>query len=208
MNSKHRSQLALWLFNPFQRIAGWPSLLFGVTAIVIASIIGAQKNVHFDGVLDTHVGPPFPVWFFIGEGIINWISLTAILWMAGKAVSQTSFRAVDLFGTQAFARWPTILIATSALLPGFHRFTDQLVRALQVNPTAPQVTFASSDALMFLAVTVSMLIGLVWMVALMWKSFSLCCNVRGPKAIVAFVVSLIAAEVLSKVLIMQLPNFL
>jgi hypothetical protein len=39
------------------------------------------------------------------------------------------------------------------------------------------------------------------MVALMWKSFAHCCNVRGGKAIGAFVLSLLAAEALSKVLI-------
>jgi hypothetical protein len=58
-----------------------------------------------------------------------------------------------------------------------------------------------SDAVVFAAVTGVMLLAVIWMVALMWKSFSHCCNVRGGKAIGAFVMSLLAAEVLSKVLI-------
>jgi hypothetical protein len=42
------------------------------------------------------------------------------------------------------------------------------------------------------------------MVALMWKSFSHCCNVRGGKAVAVFVVGLVVAEVFSKVLILAL----
>jgi len=46
----------------------------------------------------------------------------------------------------------------------------------------------------------------VWMVALMWKSFSLCCNVRGGKAVAYFVAGLLVAEGLSKVLITALAR--
>jgi hypothetical protein len=53
-------------------------------------------------------------------------------------------------------------------------------------------------------VTLFMLACTVWMVALMWKSFSHCCNVRGGKAVATFVIALLLAEVLSKVLIGQL----
>lgn len=208
MNSALKTRIIQALFNPFERIAGGPSLLLGLLSIVLASWIGARKNIHFDGVLDMHVGPPFPLWLFIGEGIVSWLCMCVCLWIAGKAISRTSFRALDLCGTQALARWPTVITAIISLLPGFHRFTDQLVQAIQADPLSPQITFASSDALAFLAVTIVMLLGTVWMVALMWKSFSLCCNVRGTKAVLSFTVSLILAEVLSKVLIAQLPSLL
>jgi hypothetical protein len=46
------------------------------------------------------------------------------------------------------------------------------------------------------------------MVALMWRSFSHCCNVRGGKAVATFVIALLLAEVLSKVLIGQLFKLL
>ena len=208
MNPALRSRLVQALFNPFTRIAGGSSILLGLLSIVLASWIGAQKNIHFDGVLDMHVGPTFPLWVFVGEGMVSWICMCICLWIAGKGISHTSFRSLDLFGTQALARWPTVITAIVSLLPGFHRFTDQLVRAIQANPIFPQITFATSDKIVFLAVVISMLMGTVWMVALMWKSFSLCCNVRGTKAVLSFTVSLIFAEVLSKVLIAQLPYLL
>lgn len=191
------------LFSPFQRIAGGPALGLGLAAIVVTALIGAPQGLHFDGVLDMHAGMRAPWWVFVGEGLINWISLALMLLAAGRLLSKTAFRSLDLFGTQALARWPTILIALACLAPGFHRYTEAIVRSLSslkpgVVPTLPP---GGADAFVFILVTVATLAGIVWMVALMWKSFSHCCNLRGGKAVGAFVVALIAAEVLSKVLI-------
>ncbi len=203
-------KLAQLLFNPFHRIAGVLSLGLGIAAITLTALIGASHGVHFDGVLDTHVGPRGPWWFFAAEGLIDWLCLAGVLLLAGRLVSRTAFRSIDLLGTQALARWPTLLIALACLAPGFHRFSAELLKSLTtVKPGAiPQLPAASSDALVFGLVTVVMLVCAVWMVALMWKSFAYCCNVRGGRAVTAFVVGLLAAEVLSKVLITWLAGSL
>ena len=195
-------KLAQLLFHPFHRIAGGASLALGLAAIVIASLIGATKGVHFDGVLDTHVGPKGPWWLFVAEGLIDWLSLASLLLIAGRLISKSSFRAIDLLGTQALARWPTLVIALACLAPGFHRYSAALMKMLtELKPGSIPAMPGGSDAVVFAAVTGVMLLAVIWMVALMWKSFSHCCNVRGGKAIGAFVMSLLAAEVLSKVLI-------
>ena len=40
---------------------------------------------------------------------------------------------------------------------------------------------------------------LCWTVVLMYKAYSVSCNIKGAKAIVSFIIGLIIAEVLSKV---------
>jgi hypothetical protein len=195
-----------FLFSPFHRIAGGPALGLGIAGIVTASLIGAPQRLHFDGVLDMHVGMRAPWWVFVAEGLINWLSLALLLLAAGRLLSKTAFRSLDLIGTQALARWPTLLVALACLAPGFHRYTEALVRSLSnLKPGAvPAMPPGGADAVVFLLVTLATLAGIVWMVALMWKSFSHCCNLRGGKAVAAFVVTLLAAEVLSKVLIVLL----
>ena len=47
--------------------------------------------------------------------------------------------------------------------------------------------------------TTVMFIDLVWMVALIYRAFALCCNVRGVRAIATFIIGLIVVEVLSEV---------
>lgn len=198
------STLATPLFNPFVRIAGATSLYLGLGIILVSCWLGSFSGLHFDGVLDAHVGGKVHVWIFLAEGVIDWLSPALVLLAAGRLVSKSAFRAVDLIGTQALARWPMIFVALAALAPGFHRFTAQLlesVKAMATDPAKFTPPPMGADAVIFGVVTLTMLACTVWMVALMWKSFSHCCNVRGGRAVVAFVVGLLVAEVVSKVLI-------
>jgi hypothetical protein len=193
------------LFSPFHRIAGGTSLGLGLAAITVTALIGAVQGLHFDGVLDVHVGFRAPWWVFVAEGLINWICLAGVLLGAGRMLSGTAFRAIDLLGTQALARWPMVITALACLAPGFHRYSAALVKSLaNLKPGAVPTLPGGVDAVVFGLVTVVMLACTVWMVALMWKSFSHCCNVRGGRAVAFFVVGLLVAEGLSKVLITAL----
>jgi hypothetical protein len=116
------------LFNPFVYIAGGQALGYGVVAIVVAGWIGMASNTHFDGVLDVHSGvvPRFP--FFMAEGFIDWLCLAAVLFVMGKIVSRTSFRLVDVFGTQALARWPTLFTTLVTLPHAFGNYSRALIK--------------------------------------------------------------------------------
>lgn len=207
MTSSATPRVTPLLFHPFIFIAGASSLLAGLATILLTGWLGALNNVHFDGVLDVHAGAGLPLWLTLSEGLIAWLTLSVLLFLVGRLLSRTSFRAIDLFGTQALARWPMILVSLACFAPGFHRFSLQLVESLQkmgANPNAFKMPEMGLDAGVFGLVTLVMLACTVWMVALMWKSFSHCCNVRGGRAVTGFVIALLAAEVLSKILLVQL----
>lgn len=198
MNAYAPRNPTMLLFNPSVYIAGVKALLLGLAAILAASLIGTLNNTHFDGVLDTHVGAKFPVWFFLAEGIADWLCLAIVLLIAGRIISKTSFRTIDLLGTQALARWPTIFVALAMLPTGVQRFINSLVEQIMKGKT-PQ--FSPTDAVLFAAAMGILLLSIVWMVALMYKSFSVSCNVSGGKAIGTFIVGLFLAEVLSKLVV-------
>jgi hypothetical protein len=100
------------------------------------------------------------------------------------------------------ARWPTVISAAVALAPPLRRFAA----ALAQDPMG--ITrgsgLAALDIVVAVLVLIIMLLMLVWMVALMYQSFRICCNLKGAKAIVTFVVALLIAEALSKVVILNL----
>ncbi len=194
--------VAGWLFNPFAYIAGGPSLVLGLAVILASGLIGSLSNSHFDGVLDFHTGTPMPLWFFVMEGFVDWLALSLLLFCAGKLISKSKFRAIDLFGTQAMARWPAIFSALLALLPSFQNFSRYLLwRATQ---HGSPVTVQPLDGAIFTIAICAMLLALGWMVWLMYRSFSVSCNTRGWQAVTAFIVSLLAAELISKVVIVML----
>jgi hypothetical protein len=196
MNAQNKS-VAL-LFNPSVYIAGVEALGLGLAAMLLAGLIGSLGNVHFDGVLDTHVGVSAPLWFFLLEGILDWLSLGIVLLVLGKMISQTKFRALDVLGTQALARWPTLVMG-SILLPGaFQRITNDLVQQLQAGGF-PKISAA--DGFVFAATAAVLLVLVCWMVVLMYRAFSVSCNVKGGKAIGTFVVGVLIAEIISKICI-------
>jgi hypothetical protein len=182
------------LFNPFVYIAGGKALVLGLVAILIAGFLGSLSTTHFDGVLDTHTGRPAPLWFFLMGGIIAWLCLSIVLLVFGRIISTTSFRTIDLFGTQALARWPTIFSALVCLPPAMRRFANQLLEQLK---KGGEFHIDAADAIVFGVVLIAILLFTCWMVALMYKSFSLSCNVKGGKAIGTFIAGLLIAEILS-----------
>jgi len=191
--------LGTWLFNPFIYIAGWQALVIGVVMILAAGYIGSLSNTHFDGVLDMHTGIPALRWFFISEGLIDWLSLSLVLLVFGKIISQTPFRLIDLMGTQAMARWPTIIIACVFLPKAVARF------ALYITGKNPSgFTLNPADAVIFAIAVLVAVLATCWFVMLMYHSYAVSCNVKGGKAVGTFVAGLLIAEVLSKLAIIFL----
>ena len=200
--SHARPRLNEWLFSPFKYVAGVRALVIGLVAIVLAGYVGARSNSHFDGTLDFHTGAAFPLRVVLLEGIVDWLALAVVLFLVGRAVSRTAFRGVDLFGTQAMARWPTAFIAVAALLPGYQRMALTIAQQLMSPGAAPH--YAVADMAAFVVVMLVTLAAMVWMVTLMYRSYSLCCNVRGVKGAWTFVIGLLAAETVSKLVILRI----
>ncbi len=192
------------LFSPFVYIAGARAMGFGLLSILVAGLIGALGRTHFDGVLDVHVGARAPVWFFLSEGVVDWLCVSVMLLIAGAIVSTTAFRAIDVLGTQALARWPTVFISLVALPEGFRRFTHHLVQQLS-NP-APVFTFNTPDAAVFIVVLIATILLTIWLIVLMYQAYCVACNVKGGKAIGTFIAALLLAEVLSKIAIYSMAK--
>ena len=193
---------AEWLFNPFRYLAGGASLAIGLAAILLAGVLGSFSRTHFDGVLDVHTGLPAPTWAFAAEGFIDWLSLAVVLVILGKVTSRAAFRAVDLLGTQAMARWPSVIIAAVALLPSYQRFAAYM--AWKFGGVGAAVQVSGMDVALFASAILVIVASIVWMVALMYRSYSICCNIRGGKAAATFVIGVLVAEVVSKLVVLRM----
>lgn len=201
MNTGDSRSASEWLFNPFARVAGGKALGWGAAAIAAAAVTGFFGHTHFDGVLDNHTGAPAPLWLFLAEGVVDWLCLAGILLAAGRIISRTAFRTIDVLGTQALARWPAFAMTLIALPPVFRRFGNDLAaQALRGGP----IRFQGTDAAMFIILLVLMIPFYFWMIVLMYKAFSVACNVKGVKAIATFIAALVVAEILSKLIITAL----
>lgn len=199
-NIKDNNRLSQWLFNPFRFLAGYKALLLGVAMLLISAFVGFGGNTHFDGVLDVHIAPiEMPLWFFFAEVLIDWICMVIPLLLLGLIFSRSSFRAIDLLGTQALARWPYLISALVMLPRSLQRLTEYaMAKAAQITP-APAISSMDVAVSVFAMIVVITMV--IWMVALMYKAYSVSCNIKGARAIATFIAGLVIAEVLSKLAI-------
>jgi hypothetical protein len=193
MEFRPRDSLRTWLFNPFHFVAGGPALAMGAGVVVVAGYNASVSNSHFDGVLDFHTGAAAPLWLFLVEGGISWLSAALLLWMAGLLISESRMRSIDVFGTAALARFPTLVMAFVALLPGYQR---QIGRITTMNSS-----IVPADLAAFSLVAVVVVAMLIWMVVLMYNGFAVSCNAKGWKAIIAFAAATLLGEIVSKLVI-------
>ncbi len=201
-----------WLFNPFHYVAGGKALAVGVVLVLGSSFVGSLSNSHFDGVLDYHTGLRAPWWVFLSEGLIAWLVMGVLLLFGGKVISASRVRVVDVFGTQALARAPMFVVALLSLLPGVGRFVDELMK-IALDPGADPLVVAQqfrmlltanmADTVVFGLHTTVGLVMLVWMIALMYRAYSVSCNITGKKAVLVFIPLLILGEVISKIVLFQ-----
>lgn len=197
-----QKSIRTWLFNPFHYIAGGQALTLGLVLLLLTGFISSLSNSHFDGVIDFHTGVAAPWWVFVSEGLCNWLALGLLLLLGGKVISASRVRAVDVLGTQALARSPTLVTALFALLPGYQRFSAHI--AAQYIRTLPDVQTRPSDPIAFGVTGIVVILTLIWMVALMYRGFSVSCNVRGGKAAGVFIGALIVGELISKLFVMAM----
>jgi hypothetical protein len=162
-------------------------------------MFGFWGKIRFDGLLDFHMGlPPLPIWGNIAETLFSWLLLSILLFFAGKMISKSRPRLIDVFGTQALARLPYLLVSLTALMPGANRFTNELLTG-----RASWDQF-SADMAVFLFVAIFGLVMMVWMIALMYRAFAVSCNVSGKVAILVFIIALAVGEIISKVIILRM----
>lgn len=201
INNRQDRTLKQWLFNPFKFIAGPSALLMGLAIMLISAYMGSLSNTHFDGVLDIHTGRPaaFPLWFYMAESSIGWFIISIVLLLSAFIISSSSFRIIDIFGTQALARAPYLLAVLVVLPEGSVKFGKYLAEKYMQQPTT--ITIESTDVLFFVIAAVVSLMMIVWTVVLMYRAYAVSCNVKGGKAIGSFIIALLIAEILSKIAI-------
>lgn len=178
-----------FLLNPFERIAGWQALGWGLAAIVVAAALGSVSGLFFDGAIDAHfaydpdrlIGVPVPLLRAVAMHLIDWAVIAIVMLLAATIFYRGKFRAIDIAGTMALARTPLVGLVLLMLVPIFmeHAAGTLLRRNL---------IFLMISGVAFLFFT-------VWMIVWMWKGFKVSCNARGAKGGWIFAIALIVSEI-------------
>lgn len=156
------------------------------------------SKVHLDGPLDMHQSGVITVAVLLIEPTLDWLCLTIPLYIFGRYLSFSSIRFIDVAGTIALARFPLIFAVLIMLfyLPDI-KTPQEVLSSLQTNP-------AEIVKLVMLGLAVIPFV--IWTIALMYNAYSVSANVKGQKAVWSFIISLVIAEVTSKLMLVSLVS--
>lgn len=173
------------LFNPFVKIAGYKALIYGWVAILITASIAYFSRTHFGGVIDVRPGAKALWWVYLLEPFVPWISVTLDFYIMGVLFSKSKIRFADVAGTFALARFPMLFVALLAF--------------------ALRPDIQALDKIYFLTIVNTIaLICVTWMIALFYNAYTISCNLKQGTAVWTFIVGLIAAEIISQIILYQL----
>jgi hypothetical protein len=170
------------LFNPFIHIAGSKALLLGFAAMLLTGIAARYSLTHFDGVLDTHIGADTHIVYYALEPLVDWLSISSVLYLGSIIFSTSRTRWIDIGGTTAFSRTPMLIAALAAF-------------AQPANVSISNIPLAA------IVVAIVLLLCTIWMVALMYNALSVSANLKAPRLIPVFIGELLLAEIVSKLIL-------
>jgi hypothetical protein len=187
------------LFNPFEQFSERPLILFGVAATIVLSMTSAFFNARFDGVIDLHFSTPT---FFINtlmDNVINIVVLSLALFTLGK-IRNNKTRFIDIFTASIISRIPYYF------LPFFNwnnLILNETEKLMQQFLTAKPETIPQFDTIQMLVLVlfagVSILF-LAWFIYLLYQGYKVATNAKGAVEVVFFGVTIILAEVFSKII--------
>lgn len=188
-----------WLFNPFEFVAGWTSIFIGMSILLITALVCFYGDIHLDGVLDLHLHTQSDFRISLAEGLINWMSMVVFIYASGLILSKSAIRIIDVMGTQAMARFPMLIAALASLLLSGNKVV--MYFEYEFLKTGVPVELGTTDIFFFALITIITVLMLIWMAALMYKAYSVACNIKGATAVLSFTACIIFAEILSKTII-------
>jgi len=194
------------LFNPFKYIAGGYSLIIGLLVLLFTALIGFYSNTHFPDLISVKTGPDFPIQYLIIQSLSNWIVVSIIFYLISIIASTSKVRIIDIFGTQALARFPYLIAAFVGFSNSVDNFGKYILWELlqQGDPielNAGEITIAISLMILTLLLT-------IWLVILIYNAFKVSANLKGYKLnllfIAGFILSLFLTVLISNQLIQNL----
>ena len=185
-----------YFFNPFLKFSERYLLLIGILSVIAGSFIGMICSVTFDGVFSTH---PSVRTFAesLKENVINVSVVFILLLILGKIINMKT-RLIDILAISMIYRIPLYLSAFFVKLP----VLDRVIEKIEVHKDhLANLKFDPVELVLILGISSVLMIFLAYAVILLVNGFRTATNLKKWSYYIAFVIVLLAAEIISQTLI-------
>ncbi len=184
------------LFNPYIKYTERQLILCGAVSLLIGSVLGYLFNARFDGVFDLHFVKNVPQMQPFLDNLTVIVSLFLCLLLVGKLTNKKT-RIVDILAISLISRLPIYILVFFNINGLVYEISTSLLQQLGTgNFDIPPV-----DLLIIIGFTIFSILALVWVCALLYNGFKVATHAKKLKSVLLFIVALIVAEVLSKIII-------
>lgn len=190
------------IFNPFKYIAGKTSLIIGILVLLITAFISSQSNIHFPDTISVKASLDFSLQYYIIQNFANWIIVSVIFYIISIIASKSKVRIIDVFGTQALARFPYLIASFTGFSNSINIFGKYLLSEF-MNQGEP-IELSAGNMFMAILIMIFTLLLTIWLVTLMYNAFKVSANLKGSKSGLLFTAGLIISIILTSLVTNQL----
>lgn len=182
-----------YFFNPFEKYSEFVLLITGLVLFVAGALIGQWQNVSYDGFLDVHgyEGQSF------GRAALEnavCIAVGFILLCSLGFIINKKTRVVDIFNTALLYRVPIYACALFANTAAI----NNIVNGITDKKNTAALNIPTMQLLLILLFACGLLLFLVYSIILLVNGFKTAANAQRWYHYVAFTVTVLIAEVISK----------
>lgn len=181
------------LFNPFIKYAGTKALTFGLLFILVSWQTASLYNTRFDGIIDLHFYDSVSLFQPLFDQLIGLIAMVVVFYLIALILGSKP-RIIDLAGTFAYSRL-AFFLAPFLNISGFLSGITGLLKT--IDPNHPVLPFTNEQLLLFVLISLVSVALVVWLVALYFKAWKICSNLKGTKLIISFIVGLLIVEIIT-----------
>lgn len=187
-------------FNPFHNYSEKILISFGLIMALIGCGLATNLNARFDGVLDLHFVEKTNFLNVIIDVTIDIFILSLFIFLVGKYINRKT-RFIDVLSTTLIAKIPFYFLIFFNINNKMFLISKSILSAVTKNEFS---NIQSNDLLLLVVSGIATFVCLVWSIILLFNGFKTATNSKGSKNMLLFIIAIIAAEVLSKILIIYL----
>lgn len=173
--------------NPFDFIAGWQAMAAGAAGVLATAAAAIATGQAFDAFMHICFAD-IAFWQALAQQLICWAIFATLLYVAARIFSHSRVRALDIYGTNLFARIPLLPMLAAVCIPG-----RSTLAGISAQSTVEELQQQFSVGLM-LAYGILAMVFLVWFCWWSYKAFSVSANLKGGKAVAIFIVCYFVAS--------------
>lgn len=175
------------LIDPFRYFSGGTTFVVGAAGMLLISFLARWSGSTFRGVVSQGLGD-LAFWQLLLQQIAGWGVFSLLLYGAGLLFSRSKIRALDIFGNQALARVPLLLILLGSMLSPIRQMTEAMLTI------TPQEMLESVDMVGLTIFGFFSIAVLVWFFWWSYRGFAVAANLGGGKTVAIYIVCYLLAE--------------